>query len=73
MWLRILAIGLVTLLLAAGAVHFPPLWLFVVVTPVWLELCFVWEEERIRTMVLHELEAARRSVWADDASDDQPA
>ena len=70
---RFVAIGLVTLLLAAGAVHFPPLWLFVVVTPVWLELCFVWEEERIRATILNELEAARQGMWRDEASDDRRA
>lgn len=67
---RFVAIGLVTLLLVAGAVHFPPLWLFVVVTPVWLDLCFIWEEERIRTTILNELEAARRGMWGEETGDD---
>ena len=59
MHFRFIAIGLVTLLLIVGAVHFPPLWLFVVLVPVWLDLVFIWEEERIRREVLADMWEAR--------------
>jgi hypothetical protein len=66
---RFIAVGLVTLLLIGGAIHWTPLWMFVVVTPLWLDLCFTWEEERIRASILRDLHALREIGWDDNPHD----
>jgi hypothetical protein len=45
---RVLVIGLITLLLFTGALHYAPLWLFVLVVPMWLAWWLDSEERRIR-------------------------
>lgn len=55
---RGMAVLLTTLLVICGAFHYPPLWLFAVVMPVWLDLAFSLEEERIRSEMIATVEAA---------------
>ncbi len=44
---RVLVIGLITLLVFTGALHYAPLWLFVLVVPMWLAWWLDSEEQRI--------------------------
>ncbi len=45
---RVLVIGLITLVIFTGALHYAPLWLFVLVVPIWLACWLQSEEQRIR-------------------------
>ena len=45
---RVLVIGLITLLVFTGALHYAPLWLFVLAVPMWLAWWLDEEERRIQ-------------------------
>ena len=52
---RILAIGLVSALVLVGALHYAPLWIFVLVTPMWLALYLSSEERRVRAETVRQV------------------
>jgi hypothetical protein len=45
---RIFVIGLITALIVTGALHYAPLWLFVLAIPIWAAMYLDAEERRIR-------------------------
>ncbi len=60
---RILAIGLITALVLIGALHYPPLWAFVILVPLWLRVFLQTEERRIRAEAVERLREKLLRSW----------
>jgi 4-hydroxybenzoate polyprenyltransferase len=52
---RGLVIFLITALVFIGALHYPPLWFFVLIVPVWLAWWLQVEEERIHNRAIEQV------------------
>lgn len=58
MFYRVVAVVLYALLIVPGAVHFPSMWIMVLLAPAWLLMVFWLEERRVRRTVGQELREA---------------
>lgn len=63
---RILIISLVGALLLIGALHYAPLWIFVLAIPLWMVIYLETEERRIRAEVVDRVRERLLSSREDD-------